>query len=445
MRVLEVGCDFHYGPSDSGAFRSTQSFLDYDLVVWNPTKTRDEYLVSPDFFIHEGRTILKKQAHAKLLNDLARRHNEMTEMMNLGRSIVVWASDPQATKLTVSKGHGYVTVDLLSALPVDITTGAMSGKNIEFRGREPFSKFWATNQERLSYKAQVSASNGKPLFFVKGTDKVVGMYLSINRGNLLVLPSFLVEGVSRHQYAEMEQEYVLSLVRLVEDLSRMVGEPKLPSWSREYLLPSERDHLSALGQLQADLTRLQQRIQCQENLLAELEKYKIMFSGSGKPLERQVRRVFEELGFSVVETLPNRDDLVMTHGDRVAVVEIKGTSRSAAEKNAAQLEKWVSEYYLSHRVEPKGILLVNAFKDTALVDRNDAPFPHQMVSYSENRKHCLITGLQLLGLYLDCKDHPEKKAEMVDSIFKTQGIFDSYHDWTKFLVRDESSSAEDER
>ena len=58
-----------------------------------------------------------------------------------------------------------------------------------------------------------------------------------------------------------------------------------------------------------------------------------------------------------MEVLPDRDDLILQYNDRIAVVEIKGVLRkSAAERHAAQLEKWVSSYFSDKGIRPKGIL-----------------------------------------------------------------------------------------
>lgn len=92
-----------------------------------------------------------------------------------------------------------------------------------------------------------------------------------------------------------------------------------------------------------------------------------------------------------------------------AVVEIKGVTGSAAEKHAAKLEKWVSTYYEENEVKPKGILVVNTYRDQPLIDRPEVSFPHQMLKFCSQREHCLLTSTQLLSLYLDVKKNPLRK------------------------------------
>ncbi len=119
---------------------------------------------------------------------------------------------------------------------------------------------------------------------------------------------------------------------------------------------------------------------------------------------------------------------------------MKGVAKSAAEKHGAQLEKWVSEYYSEHGTNPKGILVVNAFNETPLNARTKKAFPDQMLSYFQNRGHCLISGIQLLGVYLDFRDDTGKRTERIDRLFGTEGVFDGYHDWSNFLVSREDNT-----
>jgi hypothetical protein len=107
------------------------------------------------------------------------------------------------------------------------------------------------------------------------------------------------------------------------------------------------------------------------------------------------------------------------------------------------LEKWVSEYFSTYGVQPKGILIVNPFKDVPLKDRTESPFPDQMIGYSQRREHCLITTLQLLGIYFDILQNPAKKDELIKTIFATQGIYTEYQSWSEFIVQQEIATSED--
>jgi type II secretion system (T2SS) protein E len=231
-----------------------------------------------------------------------------------------------------------------------------------------------------------------------------------------------------------QKGFIDSLIGLMEESKRSMRDFKLPSWSATYILPQELEHRSDIQKLEQELNNIISEISKQKDSIPKLEQHKILFTGLGKILEDQVRKILEELGFTFTDGLPGRDSLALKYNGKVAVVEVKGVSESASEKHAVQLEKSVIEYFSSHEIMPKGILVINSYKDTPLKDRNGASFPDQVINYSEKRDHCLITGLQLLGLYLDCKDNPEKKTEVIDRIFSTNGVFSDYQGWRGFLI-----------
>src|SRR6266567_1483408 len=108
---------------------------------------------------------------------------------------------------------------------------------------------------------------------------------------------------------------------------------EIPSWCENYLLPSEQDLRTVLRKLEEEHAALEQQINIKRNQIEDLKKSKLLFGGSGKPLEVEVKKVFEALGFTDLtdaEASPNRDDLILRYDDKIAVVEIKGIFRKSA-------------------------------------------------------------------------------------------------------------------
>lgn len=58
-----------------------------------------------------------------------------------------------------------------------------------------------------------------------------------------------------------------------------------------------------------------------------------------------------------------------------------------------QLEKWRMEFGIVHHTLPKRVLIVDTFRETELEQRKSLNFPAQMKPLSENREHCLMTGV----------------------------------------------------
>lgn len=134
---------------------------------------------------------------------------------------------------------------------------------------------------------------------------------------------------------------------------------------------------------------------------------------------------FQKLGCTVEEGKPGRADRIIRWKKHVAVIEVKGLAKSAREKDSAQLEKWVSEHAIDTGEQPKGLLIVNAWRNTALDEREEPPFPPQMLPYSEQREHCLLTTAQLLAALLTATSK-EKRATFLGELFETNGVLDGW-------------------
>lgn len=430
-RILFMGLGGFLGQSiDNTNFMSQATLLDYDIVLWNPgeilitesTKKNSQGLITVDD-INSGR----------IMSAIHRRKAEITEMLTLGRTIIVLNAIPE--KYYISR-IGVVSV-FHNLFEKDVSIVLANGKNIEFKGEEPFTTFWKVNRNIFRYEGYFKETIGKPIFFIQGTSYVVGSHFMLGNGNLIFIPS-----ISDDAEEKVIINFIGSLIILVEQLNKKNLNHvsfELPTWSKKYNLSEENEKRKNLFVLKEQMDFINMQIEEEQQSIHELEKNKILFTGSGKELEIQVKRIFEELGFIVTEGLPGRDDLILEYENKIAVVEVKGVSKSAAESYAAQLEKWVSEYYLTKGVKAKGILIVNSYKDLPLTRRKEASFPHQMLDYCEKREHCLITGLQLLGLYLECKDS-DKKDSMIELLFATKGIFSEYQNWANFIASDDEVS-----
>jgi hypothetical protein len=203
-----------------------------------------------------------------------------------------------------------------------------------------------------------------------------------------------------------------------------VLEMNLPEWVKEYHIGNEKDEREVLGDLLKQVKVIFERIEEQEAKLNGYDNLKTLLFESGKTLEVIVEKVFAGFGYEILASVANRDDLIIKYNDQIAVIEVKGVNGSSGEKHAAQLEKWVSEYMIDHGIVPKGILIVNAFRDKPLEERNEKSFPDQMLKFSKGREHCLLTTTQLLELHLCFTNGKIAFDQIHDILFKTIGEID---------------------
>ncbi|MBZ9622920.1 hypothetical protein G9F71_008640 [Clostridium sp. FP2] len=440
MKALAIGSFYEHDSVETDYFRSSKSFLDYDIILINFDSILNEYKTTSSK-TYRGKKCLNDDDSVKIKEDIKRRKVEILELLKMGRNVIVYLPEPQicfadtGNREYSGTGRNRQTtriidaVDLLSVLPIKVNAIEAQGESIDFKGDAQFAEFWKQNKKHLCYNAYFNEPIGKPIFYIKGTNKVVGSYLKVENGNLIFIPSYYDD----KEDEKTEKIFFQSLFKLVEELKKETGDFELPSWSKDYMLPEELTIINNINKFKNDINKIETKISKQKEIIAALEEHKVLFTGTGRALEVATANIFQELGFEVTEGLPGRDDLILKYNSKVAVVEVKGVTKSAAEKHAAQLEKWVSEYYANFEIRPKGILIVNTFKDVQLKDRTEDDFPSQMIGYCKNREHCLITGMQLLCIYFMLKSYPEKKEEVIEEMFNTCGVYEKYLDWSNII------------
>jgi len=468
MRLLFLDYEDGFQPGEFAKFSSDTSCYDFDAVVWDPANTLYDYNTDWNNSPYRGLSLLDDSSSVRLLADIARRRTEFREFVDGGRVVVVIGGPPQQcyydTGQRTYSGTGrnrtptvqVGLTDVWSALPMKLSLSVAAGTNMEFVGPAEFRDFWAAQRHLLSYQALIEGDFGTPVIQVKGTKRVVGSVVRTKAGGAIILlprPIFSAsEEVTPHEAEdedEVEDDELESeptgrkkaAFDFQADLRSLIaavqGGPSeaLPTWSAKYVLQGEHDLRTKILRQEELIEAARSELTALQTEFDQLESRKRLFTGTGRALELEVRRVFEALGCRVEEPEPGRDDwLLMFPGDVPAVAEVKGVGKSGAEKHAAQLEKWVSNYFETHGALPKGILVVNAWRELELGDRTDPAFPEQMLEYSKSRGHCLVTGTQLLGLLQELEAQPERAEHWRKKFLETKGVLQGFGDWKRIVA-----------
>lgn len=207
----------------------------------------------------------------------------------------------------------------------------------------------------------------------------------------------------------------------------------LPEWVNNIYILDEKARLKKQSTIENKIAKLQEELENENAAILAVQKYKLLLTSSGSALEEIVKQVLAELGFTLLEAEKGRSDIVAKYGENAIVAEVKGVTKSAAEKHAAQLEKWVSQYIEENEVSPKGVLIVNGFCDIPLNERLEDVFPQQMLKYSVARGHVLLTSTQLLCLYIEVCNNPTCKEERIAELLSCVGKYERYRDTKDYL------------
>jgi hypothetical protein len=340
-------------------------------------------------------------------------------------------------------------VDLVDALPVERGGSVLArGDRIEVIGDSPIAHLIRKYLPYMTYTATLTSPPGVGIARVQGTDRIVAFQLQTKGDGLLVgLPATTFDPIEpedeelgdEEEWPDEAFEFQSDLLAAIAQLSTQ-GEIAQPGWAINYTTSTKRASQEKVAKQFTILERAQGKL-IRFQALAEKELLlDQLYLGTGRQLELRVRDVFTLLGFKVEEPKPGRADWHASADGGSAVLEVKGLLKSAGEKNAAQLEKWVAEAMERTGTSPKGILIANTWRDIPIAERNQPDFPDQMLPYCISRGHCLVTGLDLFVIANDAKREPSRKHFWRKRIIETKGRLVGVPYWTEFIT--ESSITE---
>lgn len=393
-------------------YYSNKTLLEYDALIINLAELSN-YTTSQNNNAKELYLSRKKQ---------------LEEFITYKKVPLIYFTPPPRNINFNKQGGGveYVTYDFLTPIP-NIVVVNEEGSSMEIVERTPFIDFLTKYKQHFFYNSFFETKFGKTIAETVHTKKILGFF----EKNCVFIPQL------KPTIRPVEDEFFVELIKAAKICLDSSSASQLPPWAEIYYLPTEAELTADIEKSKnqiSDLNLLIEQKEFERNLISQRKK---IFTSSGVELESEVKKIFSELGFQFIESEENRDDLILKYNEQFAVVEIKGVTKTAAEKHAAQLEKWSANFIQKHEAIPKAILIVNTFKEIPLSERDVISFPNQMVKYSMQREHCLITTVQLLNLYHSAMVDPSRKTELIESLFSTIGIYNDLSDWTLFIKKEQ--------
>jgi hypothetical protein len=410
---------------------SNETLLDADIIFWDVKSSYDNFSFKSD---KVNEIISERFTYLKGL--IEKRKKEFEEFFDLGRTLVIINPFFKDIFFSLNDNSKNETlhINFKDCIGIDdIKYEIVNGKNIVSIDQTQIEAFVNSNIKLLLYNIKYPDNLGTPLMFIKGTDYVVSKFYSVRNGYIIFFPLFRFQANTSEEKSRFVGNFDLLNLGIKQIPKK--NEINIPEWVENYILLNESEERTKLEQLKKQQVAILNRINSQELILSEIKSLKALFSTDGGSLEQIVEKIFNILGFKVEKPSNNRDDLIILFDNKIAVVEIKGNINSAAEKHCVQLQKWVTNYHFSKDINPKGILIINTFKNKPIEERTDLNFPDQMLPYAKQMNHCLVSGLQLLCLFLDFKNGNIKIAEVIDLLFNTVGELTYTTDFAKFIKK----------
>lgn len=382
---------------------SSQNLLEYDMILI------------------DGRVLMEEindAEHKKYVLLMLERLTSFIENANM--PLVIYCTESMSLN---SLNHND-SRNLLEMFNLDLEIEAKKGGKIDTNRDNPKRDFFDKYNPESEYYYTFSKHPGVSIGQARNSFQAVGFYTK----DFIVLPDL-------KDYHKMSfYEYFGELYTLCKSIRKGDIELILPDWTINYHVPQEEQMLDKISKVDHDLGKLLAQKKTLEHNLDSHRALKMLWTASGTVLEMIVKKVFEELGFKSLPTAENRDDLLLSWKGRSIVVEVKGLTKSAAERNAAQLEKFLSMHLEIDGKLPKGLLVVNTYRNLPLANRTEVSFPNQMLDYSIKREHCLITTIQLCTLLFYVRDNPDQIDSVVEGLLACIGPYEEFPDWSKYIV-----------
>jgi hypothetical protein len=444
LNAISLGVELDDERLDWGRVLSDQTVLGHDLVLMQIDPVLNAYRQGETPFQEreqvEGIVRPAPQARAAMERALHKRRRELDELIKQGKTLVVFVRTPEqyvvpgrkeertdettGEKSTVHMHQPRSTLEQL--LPIDVSFESLRGDALRLATTGPFAEFWTEWAPIFHHEAVITDHPGATAVQIADTKKAVAAIVHKGPGLVLLLPAF--QDFQDPNNPAPEDGPNPAHEQLVDGLgslaARLRGEEELPDWAKEIELPGERKARARLNASEGKVEHWKAETTSRAEALRVIERRKGLVTASGAALEALAHEAFAALGFTLETPQEGRADSVLRLGKRAAVVEIKGQKSSAKEQDAAQLYKWVAAHYADHGEHAKGLLLVNAFNQTPLDERKHAAFPKQMLKFAvDQQEFCLLTGEQLLALWLRADAEPRARKALAESLLGCTGVY----------------------
>ena len=360
-------------------------------------------------------------------------------------------------RLAVFGWHPDVAADYRLSLPgtsvrysratisVLVGLGIVSGTDLIVEGVE-FTSEGAelASLHSLSWRsvAEIEGEFDVELMRMPNTDRSLGVAHRLPSGAIVFLLPGLAEvhrleptnpevrNDLRKERAAVHRGDLSALYRFLRGAEIQLSADVTPEWADELRLVGEENLVTEALEIERQLEEFDEKRRLVAAARDELGLWKELVFAAGDQLDAAVKRALVLLGYTPLESVPNRTDQRMDFEGQRVVVEVKGKGKSAGEDDVMQLEKWVGEELAMNEDElPDGrILVVNGWRNNPLSDRKSV-FPDNAVKTATSRDHCLISGVQLLGVVNAVLEDPTLAGRYGQKLIEHVGVFDEFDDW----------------
>ena len=247
----------------------------------------------------------------------------------------------------------------------------------------------------------------------------------------MFMPDVYFSQYEKQNGSKKEKNFLEDIYEFIQNINKKSMQD-IPKWLSSYETSEEKELNKKINKIDNDIKKLTTQKEKLENKKSDIDYIKRLFTASGEELEDIVKKIFEMLGFNIVKSGGNEEDLVCELNGKYFILEIKGVDGTATEKHTAQTLKWRTNYFINTSIEGKGVLVINGFKNKELNSRNNI-FPNQILKYAEYQNLCLLSTVQLFNIFEKFKEGKITVEEVADNILNQNGIYEDLKEWGLYI------------
>jgi hypothetical protein len=450
--ILSVEFDFPGGLVEYVDFSSMQSLSDADLVVFKPSMTDMHGYGSEKY---KGKPSLSQDSSARVVEAIAHWRREISDALSAGTTVVVFLCEKEevfvdtgqrqysgtgrnrATTIVVSAANNY------QALPGDLSFVTAKGSAIQLaQNADILAAYWNEFEDCTEYVVHIEGQVTKRLLQTRDGSKTLGAVVRFkgSSGAMVLLPSiewdwdeFYVEKDDEIHWTNKASQFGHRLRNALLEIDKTLRASSMrtptPEWTRDerYKLAKESELLNRVLQIEEKLEALEEEKAALKGAVTGETALRQLLYEKGKPLEAQIRRSLEILGFTVssYRDAESEFDVVFESAEGRLLGEAEGKDNKAVNiDKLRQLEMNIHEDFSRTCVETmaKGVLFGNAHRLKPLEQRPDW-FTQKCITAAARSGTALVrtSDLFFIARYLLEKNDASFAARCREAIFAASG------------------------
>lgn len=327
-QIFTIGCTFPGKEENTYDFKSNQSLMDADLVLFQPSIPGYDYENST----YRGKKSYGDSASFEYKEQVKHWRKELKHFIASGKTVFIilcskkefylktgetsfsgtGKNQSKTSYVELNNNYGFLPIKIGNITPA-------SGSHIELGKNNLFKNFFKYFNKNLQYKVYIDGINdGETIFTGKDKTKALGCIHKIGNGNLVTLPyldydedKFTTKDGKNWTPKGIEFGDILfgQLLKIDKDLNQVSDKTPPPEWilQKKFSTKKEQEIRDKITKKTAEIDKAKQEKEKLTTSLSQEEELKDLLFEKSTPLENAVTKALQTLGYKA----GNYDDGVL--------------------------------------------------------------------------------------------------------------------------------------